>query len=45
MVQTRGFESEDRGIEADNFELGYAFTLLLTSSITNLTLVGPEKAP
>ncbi|SEA80482.1 hypothetical protein SAMN05443667_10919 [Flavobacterium gillisiae] len=40
-----GFEKGNRGIEADNFELGYANTPIANPSITNLTLVGPGSAP
>jgi hypothetical protein len=39
------FGKGNRGIEADNFELGYAFTPIANPSITNLTLVGPGSAP
>ena len=35
------FGKGNRGIEADNFELGYLFTPIANPSITNLTLVGP----
>ena len=40
-----GFGKGNRGIEADNFELGYAFAPIANPSITNLTLVGPGSAP
>lgn len=40
-----GFGKGNRGIEADNFELGYAFTPIANPTITNLTLVGPGSAP
>jgi len=39
------FGKGNRGIEADNFELGYANTPIANPSITNLTLVGPGSAP
>ena len=35
------FGKGNRGIEADNFEFGYAFTPIANPTITNLTLVGP----
>ena len=35
------FGKGNRGIEADNFEFGYAFAPIANPSITNLTLVGP----
>jgi hypothetical protein len=40
-----GFGKGNRGIEADNFELGYLNTPIANPSITNLTLVGPGSAP
>ncbi|RKS95100.1 hypothetical protein BC952_0748 [Flavobacterium limicola] len=40
-----GFGKGNRGIEADNFELGYANTPIANPTITNLTLVGPGSAP
>jgi len=39
------FGKGNRGIEADNFELGYLNTPIANPSITNLTLVGPGSAP
>ncbi|WP_369752667.1 hypothetical protein AB3G34_12990 [Flavobacterium sp. WC2409] len=39
------FGKGNRGIEADNFELGYSNTPIANPSITNLTLVGPGSAP
>ena len=39
------FGKGNRGVEADNFELGYANTPIANPSITNLTLVGPGSAP
>ncbi len=38
------FNKGNRGIEADNFELGYANTPIANPKITNLTLVGPGSA-
>lgn len=38
------FGKGNRGIEADNFELGYANTPIANPTITNLTLVGPGSA-
>jgi hypothetical protein len=38
------FGKGNRGIEADNFELGFANTPISNPSITNLTLVGPGSA-
>ncbi|MFH6949482.1 hypothetical protein ACHRV6_13385 [Flavobacterium sp. FlaQc-51] len=35
------FGKGNRGIEADNFEFGYAFTPIANPTITNLSLVGP----
>ncbi|WP_343615484.1 hypothetical protein [Flavobacterium sp.] len=35
------FGKGNRGIEADNFEFGYAFTPIANPTITNITLVGP----
>jgi hypothetical protein len=35
------FGKGNRGIEADNFEFGYAFTPIANPTITNLTLIGP----
>lgn len=35
------FGKGNRGIEADNFEFGYAFAPISNPTITNLTLVGP----
>jgi hypothetical protein len=35
------FGKGNRGIEADNFEFGYAFTPISNPTITNLSLVGP----
>lgn len=35
------FGKGNRGIEADNFEFGYAFTPIANPTITNMTLVGP----
>jgi major membrane immunogen (membrane-anchored lipoprotein) len=40
-----GFGKGNRGIEADNFELGYSFTPIANPTITNLTLVGPGSNP
>lgn len=40
-----GFGKGNRGIEADNFEFGYAFTPIANPTITNLTLVGPGSVP
>jgi hypothetical protein len=40
-----GFGKGNRGIEADNFELGYSNTPVSNPSITNLSLVGPGSAP
>ena len=40
-----GFGKGNRGIEADNFELGYLNTPIANPTITNLTLVGPGSAP
>jgi hypothetical protein len=42
LVWEMGFGKGNRGIEADNFELGYLNTPIANPSITNLTLVGPE---
>ena len=38
------FGKGNRGIEADNYEFGYANTPLSNPTITNLTLVGPGSA-
>jgi hypothetical protein len=38
------FNKGNRGIEADNFELGYANTPIANPKITNLTLVGPGSS-
>ncbi|MFZ0597779.1 MAG: hypothetical protein WAM46_12435 [Flavobacterium sp.] len=38
------FGKGNRGIEADNFEFGYAFTPIANPTITNLSLVGPGSA-
>lgn len=38
------FGKGNRGIEADNFELGFANTPISTPTISNLTLVGPGIA-
>lgn len=38
------FNKGNRGIEADNFELGYANTPIANPTITNLTLVGPGSS-
>ncbi|MBS7231787.1 hypothetical protein KHA90_12195 [Flavobacterium psychroterrae] len=35
------FGKGNRGIEADNFEFGYAFTPIANPTITNISLVGP----
>ena len=35
------FGKGNRGIEADNFEFGFAFTPISNPSITNITLIGP----
>lgn len=35
------FGKGNRGIEADNFEFGYAFAPISNPTITNITLVGP----
>jgi hypothetical protein len=35
------FGKGNRGIEADNFEFGYAFSPVSNPTITNITLVGP----
>lgn len=35
------YNKGNRGIEADNYELGYAFTPIANPTITNITLVGP----
>lgn len=40
-----GFGKGNRGIEADNFELGYSNTPIANPTITNLSLVGPGSAP
>ena len=40
-----GFGKGNRGIEADNFELGYSNTPISNPTITNLSLVGPGSAP
>ena len=40
-----GFGKGNRGIEADNFELGYLNTPIANPTITNLSLVGPGSAP
>lgn len=39
------FGKGNRGIEADNFELGYLNTPIANPTITNMTLVGPGSAP
>jgi hypothetical protein len=38
------FGKGNRGIEADNFELGYTNTPIANPTITNLTLIGPGSA-
>ncbi|KFF20237.1 hypothetical protein [Flavobacterium hydatis] len=38
------FGKGNRGIEADNFELGFANTPIANPTITNMTLVGPGSA-
>ena len=40
-----GFGKGNRGVEADNFELGYSNTPIANPTITNLSLVGPGSAP
>lgn len=39
------FGKGNRGIEADNFEFGFANTPIANPTITNITLVGPGSAP
>ena len=39
------FGKGNRGIEADNFEFGFANTPISSPTITNITLVGPGSAP
>ena len=38
------FGKGNRGIEADNFELGFANTPIANPTITNITLIGPGSA-
>lgn len=38
------FGKGNRGIEADNFEFGYAYTPIANPTITNMTLIGPGSA-
>lgn len=38
------FGKGNRGIEADNFELGFANTPIANPTITNMTLIGPGSA-
>ncbi|MBC5862249.1 hypothetical protein [Flavobacterium turcicum] len=39
------FGKGNRGIEADNFEFGFANTPIANPTITNITLVGPGSVP